>query len=177
MKFKPQVRLVRTRLHKMRVLLEWMATDSYVRALPVLLACICFGKNGPGRLLKGVRSTSIETCKEGISNAAWDLTYLSCWVNEAQPRDPDRLLLFCSADRALLEAGRAFTAPRSVPISVARAALLEKHWGLSHARELGRLLDEMEGRVGKREDYLRERLASLDELQGELDRELAGTFN
>lgn len=168
-----------SRMEKMEALLTWMETDAYLRALPTLFACIYFGRNRRGRLLKGVRSDSLAKCKAGINNAAWDLTYLSYWADEARQWDPSRLCLFCSADRALLEIGRAVAGPRGVPLSTGRAQLLQSHWGHSHAERLGRLLDGLESRVEtdeERREVLRERLLGLDDLQAGLDRELAETF-
>ncbi len=169
-----------SRMDKMRRLLEWMATDAYFQALPTLFAYIYFGKSRPKRLLKGVHSGSIVKCKAGLNNAAWDLAYLSYWADEAKQSDPGRLSVLCSGDRALLDIGRAAAVPRGRVSSFAgRSELLRSRWGTSDARRLERLHDDLERTVKsdpERDSVLRDRLARLDDLQSEIDRELAETF-
>lgn len=91
-------------LDRMLALLDWMHRDFIVAGPAAMLACLYFAPNSPPRkgLLKQLRSPNRSKATEGAKNAAWDITYLSDFINRVnEAADGSTRYLFASLDKNL----------------------------------------------------------------------------
>ncbi|MGA1999226.1 MAG: hypothetical protein ABSG52_04485 [Terriglobales bacterium] len=88
--------------HRMRRFLDWTFDNWYFSAPVLVFAAVCFSATPQRAVLKHLRHSDRSLALKGISNCAWDLTYLTLWLQLLKRQDRENLLyLFCSCDRAL----------------------------------------------------------------------------
>jgi len=94
-----------TGLERMRELLRWSREEAYLDGVACTLALNLFSPKPTGGLLKGSMSPNPQKRLAGVDNAAWDLTYVTIWSQQAEKSDD--FWLFCSADKSLRDLARA----------------------------------------------------------------------
>lgn len=159
--------------------LQWCYDDALLNAAAHVFALIYFGNRNRGGMLKGVGSSSLDSIKRGVRNAAWDLVYLSHWARQAKVDDPSVGWLFCSRDIALMEIARFLAAPGDVESPhEALLALHERNWAREDAHALlgfyMDLLSRIDGNPEAREAHMRGRPTAAKLLR-DLELELAAS--
>lgn len=88
---------------RMEELLNWMYSDFLIGGPAVLLAAYYLAPNSArAGLLKNLRSADRKRALNGVRNAAWDLTFLSEWIEHvSRQRVANRLTLLGSFDRSV----------------------------------------------------------------------------
>jgi hypothetical protein len=152
---------------KLHRLIDWSMTSGFFDGLATSFAIVFFGRCRAGRMMKNVRSSSGGRCLAGVRNAAWDLTYLSCWVNYATA--PTACLwIFGTGDRVLARVARAAIGGND------RSALelFRENWPsaeatdlFSHYTDAWKLVRDSSERGAE----LRERFERLDDLVAEIE--------
>jgi len=169
-------RLDRTALRpseKLHRLIDWSMDAGFFDGLAVAFAIVFFGRHRAGRMMKHVRSPSKDRCLAGVRNAAWDLTYLSCWVKYASDAKP-YLWIFATGDRVLSRVARAAVGGEE------RSALelLRENWPRGEAQALFAHYADAWKRAqtsSERDAELRERFERLDVLVAEIEEEIERT--
>lgn len=90
-------------VRRFEALIEWMVTE-FILAGPAAVVCALFlsPRGERGGLVKGLKSPDRRKALAGVSNAAWDATYLSELTRRSHPESYGRArCIFASADRAL----------------------------------------------------------------------------
>lgn len=92
-------------VEKFQSLLDWMKNDFFIAGPSLMFAAMYFSTKGRKRdMIKKLRSHDRMAAIEGISNAAWDITYLSYFNNMSKENDFEkRRYVFVTADKALAE--------------------------------------------------------------------------
>ena len=152
---------------KLHRLIDWSMSSGFFDGLATSFAIVFFGPNRAGRMMKNVRSSSGRRCLAGVRNAAWDLTYLSCWVNYATAPAPC-LWIFGTGDRVLARVARAAIAGED------RSAveLFRENWPSDEAIDLSAHYTDAWKRVrdsSERGAELQERFEKLDDLVAEIE--------
>lgn len=169
-------RLDRTELRpteKVHRLIEWSMDAGFFDGLAIAFAIVFFGRHRAGRMMKRVRSQSEARCLAGVRNAAWDLTYLSCWVKYASDANP-YLWIFATGDRVLARVARAAVGGEE------RSALelLRANWPRAEAQALFAHYTDAWKRAqtsSERDAELRERFERLDVLIAEIEEKIRRT--
>lgn len=169
-------RLDRTALRpseKLHRLIDWSMDAGFFDGLAVAFAIVFFGRHRAGRMMKHVRSPSKDRCLAGVRNAAWDLTYLSCWVKYASDAKP-YLWIFATGDRVLARVARAAVGGEE------RSALelLRENWPRGDAQALLAHYTDAWKRArdsSERDAQLRERFERLDVLVAKIEEEIERT--
>jgi hypothetical protein len=87
---------------RMHRFLDWAYENWYFSAAATTLAAMCFSKAPPKDVLKNLRSSDRSLALHGLRNCAWDLTYITWWLQRVKQQDHDKkLYVLCSCDRAL----------------------------------------------------------------------------
>jgi hypothetical protein len=87
---------------RMRRFLDWSYSNWYLSAAATVFAAMCFSGTPPKRALKDLRNSDRSLALKGLRNAAWDLTYVTCWVQLLKRQNQEnRLYMFCTRDKAL----------------------------------------------------------------------------
>lgn len=90
---------------KMHGLIEWSATAGFFDGVAIAFALRFFGRGKRKGMLRGVHSNLPERWSASIDNTAWDLCYVSHWIDSA--KKDERIWLLCSNDRSLKIVARA----------------------------------------------------------------------
>jgi hypothetical protein len=117
---------------KFRALLEWSVDPGFFDGLAIAFAIRLFGRaKPPGRLLKSVRSPVLRRCLAGVRSAAWDLTYISHWLQRSVADEPRMIWILCTNDRVLRDLARS-----AVGDEARAKALFTQNWRPREATEL-----------------------------------------
>ena len=87
---------------RMRSFLDWSFDRWYMIAAATALAAMLFSPSPPGKALKDLRNSNRSLALEGVRNCAWDLTYITVWLELLRMQsDKNCLYSFCSRDKVL----------------------------------------------------------------------------
>jgi hypothetical protein len=163
-------------IQKMTALLEWMRDDFILAGPAAILAFCYFAPKSPPRkgLLKSLQSNDRQAALAGAKNAAWDITYLSDFVqriNNERAAQRTRFI-FATFDRRLRDFARFVIGEHeemSKEESLAKS--FERWWPTNDAQKVANLCSSCFARTRSPEwwDQYRERPDYVGELiaQGE----------
>jgi len=111
-------------------MMEWFTSESSVLPSSLLFILILLSpKSGElGSLVKKINSSEFTTLKNGLKNAAWDLTYLTTW-RKLTKSQPETLWFFCSLDKKLQSIARLLYARKGEGRDEALYKFVEEYWG------------------------------------------------
>jgi hypothetical protein len=142
---------------KLRGFIEWSGGEGFFDGIAIAFALLYFGTERRSGMLRGVNSADSATWKSTIDNAAWDLSYVSYWIDQCK-RSRSGIWMIATHDRALTRIARASVegTPDDLFRSGRSAAL---------ASEMLRLYEEATERVRRdpmRSKILRDRYDGLE---------------
>lgn len=120
-------------------LIQWMRDDFIIAGPAAVFACHYFAPTFPRkRLLKGLRSQCRERALAGISNAAWDITYLSEFARSVNSAiGSNTRYVFASLDDGLRRIGRTLsTLAREDSARDSMIEVLASWWPDVHAQAI-----------------------------------------
>lgn len=167
--------LERTRasqVEKVCSFIDWSEKEAFFDGVAIAFSFVFFGRARPAKMLKGVNSTSLDRCVSGVSNAAWDLTYISYWTKYTH--QVGRIWILCSNDRAVRQIARSSIARNQ---SIER--LLNENWSGTEARYI---LEHYETRANRamtdpsRASMMPSRFEALDGIAADARAGLERTF-
>jgi hypothetical protein len=92
--------------------LDWAFQDWYFSAASIALAARCFSHLTPRGALKNLRSRDRNLALQGLKNAAWDLTYITWWLQCLKRQDESKSLhVLCSCDKLLRQLAQGLLVP------------------------------------------------------------------
>lgn len=87
---------------RMRRFLDWTYENWYFIPAATVFAAICFSSKPPRGVLKDLRHCDRSRALKGLSNCAWDLTYVVWWLELVKRQsEGNYLYVLCSLDKAL----------------------------------------------------------------------------
>ncbi|MCK4629061.1 MAG: hypothetical protein KAT56_08650 [Sedimentisphaerales bacterium] len=87
---------------KIETFLNWMHTDYIFSAAAIVFGIIYFSNKRIKNMVKNLNSNDVSIFRNGLRNAAWDMTLISHWTQKALNDSKKGVLyLFCTADKAL----------------------------------------------------------------------------
>jgi hypothetical protein len=88
--------------HRLLRFLSWSHQNWYLNAAATSLAALCFSHEVPRGILKDLRHQDRSLTLKGMRNCAWDLTYITWWIQLIRRQENTNCLyLLCSCDKAL----------------------------------------------------------------------------
>ncbi len=86
---------------KIKAFIQWMQKEMLLNNVVTHFVSMYFSPSRESGMLKGIGSDNPVKLKDGIQNAAWDLTYLRTWQNNYRSNEPHDVWLFSTRDKAL----------------------------------------------------------------------------
>jgi hypothetical protein len=87
--------------------LDWAYENWFFSAPVIAFAAICFSPTTPRGILKHLRSSDRCLALKGLRNSAWDLTYVTEWLERLKSQDRCKCLyVLCSCDKTLRTVAR-----------------------------------------------------------------------
>lgn len=152
-------------------MMEWFASESSVLPSSLLFILILLSpKPGkPGSLVKKINSSEFTTLKDGLKNAAWDLTYLTAWRTLTKSQ-PETLWFFCSLDKNLQSIARLLYARKGEEKDDAFNKFIEEYWD-KKSTEINRNYKNLRDALNEesREAHNSNVLTKIDKMIGKLE--------
>lgn len=95
-------------------------------------------------MIKNINSTDFEKLKEGLKNAAWDLTYFAAWRKKSKSQPESTIWFFCTHDKVLLTIARYFYPKQGEDNDIALKNLINDYWGKSKGTKIYEYYKDLE---------------------------------
>ncbi len=130
--------------------IEWMETESYFNGIAAIFTLVLFSPNRYGKMIKGIESTSGKKLRDGLRNAAWDLSYIRHWAKNYKDAGENTFWLLCSNDVALRRiASHIFEDPELGETHLLH--ILQLYWGKNKAKQILEVYHQVWERVSSDE--------------------------
>ncbi len=160
-----------SKLEKYQELLRWSFTDGVFDGIGLAFASHFFGTRAPARrMISGLRSAKSAQWVSGIDNAAWDLTYISYWANQAKRSLGNGIWILCTRDTLCADIAR-----RAVAREGDGRRPFDDVWSKAEAAELRALHEQLESMLlqdPNRPAEANRRMNRIEELRASLTAEL-----
>jgi hypothetical protein len=126
-------------------------------------------------MIKNINSSNFHKLKEGLKNAAWDLTYLAEWRKRCKSQ-PETIWFLCPHDKLLQVIARSLYLKQGEKNESALKNLINYYWGKREGGKVYGYYIEMEKAISSNDDARREHIRNvrpkIDNMIDELKLEL-----
>ncbi|TAN65660.1 MAG: hypothetical protein EPN17_15945 [Methylobacter sp.] len=115
---------------QIKIFFEWITKDCFTTPATIMFALLFFSPNrhSLGKMIKNVNSQN-NKLKDGLKNAAWDLTYLTSLRNKSKNQSEDTIWFLCTHDKLLQTIARSLYLKEGQEIETAVYNLINEFWG------------------------------------------------
>jgi hypothetical protein len=164
--------------------MKWLVTGGSTTPGLILFIVLFFSpraSNKLGKMVKNSNSTDFEILKEGLKNAAWDLTFLAAWRKKSKYQPETTIWFFCTHDKVLLAIARYFYPKQGEDKDIALKNLINDYWGKNEGCKIYEyykdfekaIFSNYEARIG----YNKKVLSGIDQTIAELELQLKARMN
>ncbi|MGZ8152812.1 MAG: hypothetical protein ACXW0Q_08735 [Methylovulum sp.] len=114
---------------------EWIVNDCSTSPGSIVFALMFLSPKRPGGI-KNINSRDFNKLKNGIKNAAWDLTYITGLRKLSKHQSEATIWFFCSHDELLQKIARNLHLKEGQEVETAMQNLINEFWGKSNDRKV-----------------------------------------
>jgi hypothetical protein len=143
------------RVAQVKNFMEWLVSGGSTTPGLILFILFLFSpraSNKLGQMIKNINSTDFEKLKEGLKNAAWDLTYLAAWRKKSKSQPESTIWFFCTHDKVLLTIARYFYPKQGEDNDIALKNLINDYWGKSKGTKIYEYYKDLEKAISFNND-------------------------